>query len=160
MKSRDRRIGQPDAIVAAPLDERAQCLKVAHAERRLPPALALGDERGGLVVLPDREQGQRADVAQVVVIRFETTLVAAHDEVPSRHARRYVRAEPMRLQVRADRRVEQAAEAAGVHEPGVDVGRIRRLLQAAQQPCHRILRLAPIGLEQREQDCGPAPAPN
>src|SRR4030095_13701075 len=102
MESVARIFGFTDAVLAAVFEERSQHSQKAEPQRRLFPALALPDERQRIVALPDAVDRECSDVAEIVVVGLQATLVVAHDQVGLRHTRRHTRAEAARLQVRAD----------------------------------------------------------
>ena len=61
----------------------------------------------------------------------------------------HVGIEPARFGVRRDRLIEEAAVAAGVHQPGEELRIVAVPVRFAEQPDERVLRLADVGLEIR-----------
>ena len=97
---------------------------------------------------PSRYSARRGEVAVDVGGLADDPLPVALQAVGVEHAGLDGRVEPPGLLVRGHRRVEQAGVAAGVHQPGEELG-IDRRLGPAQQPPHRVDRAAGVALELR-----------
>ena len=117
------------------------------------PAERFGCEHDGFARSAHALDGENADVRGAVEIRLDGPLVVATRPIRLRDARPHGRIDASRAFVRGHRLVEQPAVSAGVDETREQL-RVVRGRRLPQEPDHRVLRPAEIGLEVRVQAVG------